>query len=862
MAALLFVCVFFVVWDIHLPYQYAFANSVACPLACSCLGEMVDCSKQGLIEVPSDIPSWVEILDLSNNDIEFINNTVFEDLQHLQTLKINHNKLAELPVFPPNSSLQNLYMNHNRIITIKPEAMQNLPNLKVMDLNYNEIMDIPLGTFPTKSNLHQLFMNNNRIISLEKGCLDNLTSLEWLKMNKNKIMELNKMVFTNLTNLKILELMRNKIEVIEGLTFQGLTNLQILKLKRNSITKLLDGAFYGLDNIQNLQLDHNKITNVTQAWLYGLDSLKILTLSNNRIQPLESVSWDFCKSLHKLDLTHNKISYIAEKSFAKLHDLQNLYLDHNMVSRIDDGAFRDLTSLDLLEINHNLLSWTIEDVSGVFLGLENLNKLSLRTNQIKTIVGEAFQGLKKLRILHIEDNAITSVQENAFKPLTDLQELYFNSSNLLCDCQLSWFPQWLSQAGFRNSISAVCAHPAKLKGKNVFEIPSEEFLCNDKEFPKPVIVEDPKGKIALKSDNITLSCVATITGNKKPHFTWKKDNNLLTNVNIVTTATSDGTVITYTTMLHLFNVQDNASGKYQCVISSEFGSAYSERAEISVHVFPVFSKTPKDVTVKAGRYAKLECSAKGQPKPEIAWQKDGGNDFPAARERRMRVIPNDDTFFILNVKSIDEGIYSCTAKNVAGTIVANVSVTVLETPSFIRKMEDKKHTKEGETTVLECMASGSPKPKLTWLKDNKALEVSERHFFTADNQLLIIVETKKSDGGRYTCEMSNTLGTQRGNSQLTVTSEGEVNDRKFSLDDESTTTGIIIIAVVCCVVGTSLVWVIIIYQTRKRPELYSATPTDETTLPAELPSSGYASSEKDVSYTPIPIHTYHNYRGK
>ena len=45
------------------------------------------------------------------------------------------------------------------------------------------------------------------------------------------------------------------------------------------------------------------------------------------------------------------------------------------------------------------------------------------------------------------------------------------------------------------------------------------------------------------------------------------------------------------------------------------------------------------------------------------------------------------------------------------------------------------------------------------------------------------------------------------------------------LDDESTTTGIIIIAVVCCVVGTSLVWVIIIYQTRKRHEMYSATPT-------------------------------------
>ena len=34
--------------------------------------------------------------------------------------------------------------------------------------------------------------------------------------------------------------------------------------------------------------------------------------------------------------------------------------------------------------------------------------------------------------------------------------------------------------------------------------------------------------------------------------------------------------------------------------------------------------------------------------------------------------------------------------------------------------------------------------------------------------------------------------------------------------NESDMTGIIIITVVCCAVGTSIVWVVIIYQTRKR----------------------------------------------
>ena len=83
------------------------------------------------------------------------------------------------------------------------------------------------------------------------------------------------------------------------------------------------------------------------------------------------------------------------------------------------------------------------------------------------------------------------------------------------------------------------------------------------------------------------------------------------------------------------------------------------------------------MTVRAGLVARLECTASGQPQPQIAWQKDGGNDFPAARERRMRVMQADDAFSIIQVKSEDEGVYSCMASNAAGTIVANATLRVL-----------------------------------------------------------------------------------------------------------------------------------------------------------------------------------------
>ena len=73
---------------------------------------------------------------------------------------------------------------------------------------------------------------------------------------------------------------------------------------------------------------------------------------------------------------------------------------------------------------------------------------------------------------------------------------------------------------------------------------------------------------------------------------------------------------------------------------------------------------------------------------------------------------------------------------------------------FVKPMESKT-VPLGDTAVIECLASGSPKPRLTWTKDGGKLEATERHFFTADNQLLIIVKARESDAGRYECSMHN-----------------------------------------------------------------------------------------------------------
>lgn len=41
------------------------------------------------------------------------------------------------------------------------------------------------------------------------------------------------------------------------------------------------------------------------------------------------------------------------------------------------------------------------------------------------------------------------------------------------------------------------------------------------------------------------------------------------------------------------------------------------------------------------------------------------------------MMPTDDVLFIINVKMADSGIYSCTAQNMAGLIIANATLIVL-----------------------------------------------------------------------------------------------------------------------------------------------------------------------------------------
>ncbi|XP_057620860.1 leucine-rich repeats and immunoglobulin-like domains protein 1 [Chionomys nivalis] len=810
-----------------------------CAAACTCAGDSLDCSGRGLTTLPRDLPPWTRSLNLSYNKLSEIDSGVFEDLTNLQEVYLNNNELTAIPSLGAASAhVVSLFLQHNKIPSVDGSQLKSYLSLEVLDLSLNNITEIRSSCFPNGLRIRELNLASNRISSLESGAFDGLSrSLLTLRLSKNRITQLPVKAF-KLPRLTQLDLNRNRIRLIEGLTFQGLDSLEVLKLQRNNISKLTDGAFWGLSKMHVLHLEYNSLVEVNGGSLYGLTALHQLRLSDNSISRIQRDGWSFCQKLHELVLSFNNLTRLDEESLAELSSLSILRLSHNAISHIAEGAFKGLKSLRVLDLDHNEISGTIEDTSGAFMGLDNLSKLTLFGNKIKSVAKRAFSGLEGLEHLNLGENAIRSIQFDAFAKMKNLKELHISSESFLCDCQLKWLPPWLVGRMLQAFVTATCAHPESLKGQSIFSVLPDSFVCDD--FPKPQIITQPETTMAVVGKDIRFTCSAASSSSSPMTFAWKKDNEVLTNAdmeNFAHVRAQDGEVMEYTTILHLRRVTFGHEGRYQCVITNHFGSTYSHKARLTVNVLPSFTKIPYDIAIRTGTTARLECAATGHPHPQIAWQKDGGTDFPAARERRMHVMPDDDVFFITDVKIDDMGVYSCTAQNSAGSVSANATLTVLETPSLAVPLEDRVVT-VGETVALQCKATGSPTPRITWLKGGRPLSLTERHHFTPGNQLLVVQNVVVEDAGRYTCEMSNPLGTERAHSQLSILPTPGC--RK-----DGTTIGIFTIAVVCSIVLTSLVWVCIIYQTRKKSEEYSVTNTDETIVPPDVPS--YLSSQGTLS---------------
>ncbi|KAM3609067.1 uncharacterized protein V6R79_009351 [Siganus canaliculatus] len=277
-----------------------------------------------------------------------------------------------------------------------------------------------------------------------------------------------------------------------------------------------------------------------------------------------------------------------------------------------------------------------------------------------------------------------------------------------------------------------------------------------RKYPADLRVKFPD-TTALVGQNITLECFAL--GNPVPEIHWKKlDGQLPTSHEVRMSGAH----------LHLYNVQFEDGGTYQCEAVNSRGKDY-HAARVSVEAFPEWVEHISSIEKDLSSDYTMPCIASGNPKPTISWLKNG--QLIDKTEMRFK-----------NLTFEDSGMYQCIAESRHGVIYANAELRVFAcAPTFQHNPVKRVMAARNSRVLIECRPKAAPKPTFSWSKDTELLSNSTRVSIWEDGSLEILHVTQ-ADEGRYTCFAENDRGKANSTGSLLVTEATKITQAPSNAD--------------------------------------------------------------------------------
>ncbi|KAG2656062.1 hypothetical protein PVAP13_1KG051800 [Panicum virgatum] len=290
----------------------------------------------------------------------------------------------------------------------------NLPNLKTLDLLYNNFIGAIPESIYSCSKLVALRLSGNRLHGQLSPRISNLKHLVFLSLAGNN--------FTNITNtLQILKNCRNLTSLLIGTNFKGevmpedeiiggFPNLQILSLSNCSLSGKIPLWLSKLEKLQVLTLHTNQLSGPIPAWIKSLKSLFHLDISNNKLTGeiptalMEMPMLTTEKTATRLDPRVFELpvykqpshQYRITSAIPKLLKLAN-----NNFTGVIPQEIGQLKSLAVLNFSSNSLSG---DIPLQLCNLTNLQVLDLSSNHLTGAIPKALNNLHFLSVLNISYN--------------------------------------------------------------------------------------------------------------------------------------------------------------------------------------------------------------------------------------------------------------------------------------------------------------------------------------------------------------------------------------------------------------------------------------------------------------------------
>ncbi|KAM6172496.1 contactin-5 isoform 1-T1 [Erethizon dorsatum] len=293
--------------------------------------------------------------------------------------------------------------------------------------------------------------------------------------------------------------------------------------------------------------------------------------------------------------------------------------------------------------------------------------------------------------------------------------------------------------------SYICLVKNTVTNARVLSPPTPLTLRDDGvmgEYEPKIEVHFPFTVTAAKGTTVKMECFAL--GNPVPTITWMKVNGYIPSKSRLRKSQA---------VLEIPNVQLDDAGIYECRAENSRGKN-SFRGQLQIYTYPHWVEKLNDTQLDSGSPLRWECKATGKPRPTYRWLKNG---VPLLPQNRVHMV--NGVLMIHSVNQSDSGMYQCLAENKYGAIYASAELKILASaPTFALNQLKKTIivTKDREV-IIECKPQGSPKPTISWKKGDKAVRENKRIAILPDGSLRIL-NTSKSDEGKYVCQGENIFG--------------------------------------------------------------------------------------------------------
>ncbi|XP_061078567.1 immunoglobulin superfamily DCC subclass member 3-like isoform X2 [Conger conger] len=203
-------------------------------------------------------------------------------------------------------------------------------------------------------------------------------------------------------------------------------------------------------------------------------------------------------------------------------------------------------------------------------------------------------------------------------------------------------------------------------------------------------------------------------------------------------------------------------GDYECVAQNSFGLVVSRRARVQAATMADFHVQPQSVRAEESGVCRFQCQIHGLPEPAISWEKDG--EEVDTEDERYTLLPTG-VLQITGLRPEDSGVFHCVAHNSAGVkrsaaarlTVSGSQSSVYKEPMILVGPENLTLTVH-QTAILECVATGYPRPIVSWSRlDGRPIGVEGIQVLGTGN--LMISDVRVQHSGVYVCA-ANKPGTR------------------------------------------------------------------------------------------------------